>query len=425
MKTINVAILGFGTVGYGVYRIISGGNENIAAKNGVDLKVTGVLIKSMDEPNVKYARELCTTDINNIIKSDADIVVECIGGDNPAKDFILSCLKAKKHVVTSNKEVIAKHWKELEDCAKENNVGLYIEATVGGGIPIIRTIVESMQGNKIEKVMGIINGTTNYILTKMTDEQGNFDEVLKEAQELGYAEADPKNDVEGYDNMYKLSILGSLAFNTKVPIDKIYRDGISKISPKDIEVGSEFGYVVKMLAIGKREGDKIEVRVHPTMIPKDHPLASVNGVFNAIFLHGDNVDDVMLYGRGAGQLPTASAVVSDVVYAAKMMDNPVYTSFSQEVDSSIDFVSDFKTAAFINITVKDEVGVLAGISKILSEKGVSVAAMVQKHKREQGLVRLIFITHEANEKDIEEAIKQIEAMSSVVKINNFIRVENN
>lgn len=424
MKEIKVGILGFGTVGYGVYRIITDGNKNISSKNNMDLKVSGVLVRTMDEPNVKYAKELCTTNIDDIVKSDADIVVECIGGNNPAKEFILACLNAKKHVVTSNKEVIAKNWQELEKAARDNGVGLYIEATVGGGIPIIRTIVDSMQANKIEKVMGIINGTTNYILTKMSDEEGEFNEVLSEAQRLGYAEADPKNDVEGYDNMYKLSILGSLAFNTKVPIEKIYREGIQKVSPKDIEIGKEFGYVVKMLAIGKREGNKIEVRVHPTMIPKEHPLASVNGVFNAIFLHGDSVDDVMLYGQGAGQLPTASAVVSDVIYAAKMMDAPVYTAFDQQVDSSIEFVDNFKTAAFINITVKDEVGVLSSITALLAKRGVSVAAMVQKTKSTEGVVKLIFITHEAHENDIEAAIQDILELPAVVMINNIIRVEN-
>ncbi len=416
MKEIKVGILGFGTVGYGVYRIITDGNKNISSKNNMDLKVSGVLVRTMDEPNVKYAKELCTTNIDDIVKSDADIVVECIGGNNPAREFILACLNAKKHVVTSNKEVIAKNWHELEKAARDNGVGLYIEATVGGGIPIIRTIVDSMQANKIEKVMGIINGTTNYILTKMSDEEGEFNEVLSEAQRLGYAEADPKNDVEGYDNMYKLSILGSLAFNTKVPIEKIYREGIQKVSPKDIEIGKEFGYVVKMLAIGKREGNKIEVRVHPTMIPKEHPLASVNGVFNAIFLHGDSVDDVML--------PTASAVVSDVIYAAKMMDAPVYTAFDQQVDSSIEFVDNFKTAAFINITVKDEVGVLSSITALLAKRGVSVAAMVQKTKSTEGVVKLIFITHEAHENDIEAAIQDILELPAVVMINNIIRVEN-
>lgn len=424
MKNIKVSILGFGTVGYGVYRIMTDDREVIREKNGVDVQVSSVLVRTMDEPNVKYARELCTTQFEQIVQGDADIVVECIGGNSPAKEFILACLNAKKHVVTSNKEVIAKNWGELEAAAKANGVGLYIEATVGGGIPIIRTIVDSMQANKIEKVMGIINGTTNYILTKMTVEQSDFKEVLEEAQRLGYAEADPKNDVEGYDNMYKLSILGSLAFNTKVPIEKIYREGIQRVSPKDIEIGSEFGYVVKMLAIGKRDGRKIEVRVHPTMIPKDHPLASVNGVFNAIFLHGNNVDDVMLYGQGAGQLPTASAVVSDVVYASKMMDNPVYTVFDQNVDDKVEFVDNFKTAAFINITVKDQVGVLSNIAALLAKRGVSVASMVQKHKREEGLVRLIFITHEAHENDIADAIGEILELPAVVKINNIIRVEN-
>lgn len=424
MKEIKVAILGFGTVGYGVYQIIAHNGGLIAQNNEIQLKVEKVLVRTLDESNVKNAASVCTTNIQEIIDGDADIVVECIGGAEPARTFILSCLAAGKHVVTSNKEVIAKHWGELEECARAHQVGIYIEATVGGGIPIIRTITDSMQANNITKIMGIINGTTNYILTKMTNEGADYEEVLKEAQALGYAEADPKNDVEGYDNMYKLSILASLAFHTKVPIEEIYREGITKISPRDIEIGGEFGYVVKMLAIGKHKGDKIIVRVHPTMIPKNHPLASVSDAFNAIFLHGDNVDDIMLYGRGAGQLPTASAVVSDVVYAALRMDRPVYTDFYHVVDETVRFEDDFRTAAFINFNVKDQVGVLAQITAILSKHGVSVESMVQKKKCKEGLVKLIFITHEAKEQAIQQAIEEILQLDAVDCLNNMIRVEN-
>ncbi len=424
MKNVKVGLLGFGTVGFGVYNIMTQTGKTIGEKDGVNLSVSKILVKSMDEPNVKYAKELCTTSFDEVLGSGVDIIVECIGGENAAKKFILESLNAKKYVVTSNKEVIAKNWGEFNACAKENNVGLYIEATVGGGIPIIRTITDSMQANKVEKVMGIINGTTNYILTKMSNEGCPYTEVLQQAQDLGYAEADPKNDVEGYDNMYKLSILGSLAFNTKVPIEKIFREGITKISPKDIAIGKEFGYVVKMLAIGKRRGKNVEVRVHPTMIPNTHPLASVNDVFNAIFLHGNNVDDVMLYGRGAGERPTASAVVSDVVYAARHMDNSYYTPFAHEVDDKINFVSNFKTACFIKLTVDDEPGVLAQIAGILSKNNVSIASMVQKKKTDNEHVKLIFISHEAYEMDIQNAIAQVLKLDTVVELNNMIRVEN-
>lgn len=425
MKNVKVAILGLGTVGYGVYKIIKDNGAQMAKYDDVDLSVEKILVRTLEEPNVKKCvnMDICTTDIQDIIDSDANVVVECIGGEHPALEFILAALKAKKHVVTSNKEVIAKNWSEIEQVAKANGVGVYIEATVGGGIPIIRTVQESMQGNDITKIMGIINGTTNYILTKMTKEGADYADVLKEAQDLGYAEADPKNDVEGYDNMYKLSILGSLAFHTKVPIEVIFREGITKITAKDIQLGLEFGYVVKMLAIAKHKPNKIIVRVHPTMIPKDHPLANVNDAFNAVFLHGDNVDDIMLYGRGAGQLPTASAVVSDIVYAAKHDSNPVYATLTMEDDEEMFFEPDFRTAAFINLNVQDQVGVLAQISKILADNNVSVDSMVQKKKSHEGMVKLIFITHEAKEQSIKNAIDEILMLPAVQCLNNMIRVE--
>ena len=425
MNECKVAILGLGTVGFGVYKIIQNNGPEMAAYDDVDLSVVKVLVRTLEEPNVSKCEDasICTTDVEDVINSDADVVVECIGGEHPALEFILAALQAKKNVVTSNKEVIAKNWSEIEAVAKENGVGVYIEATVAGGIPIIRTVQEGMQANHITKIMGIINGTTNYILTKMTKEGADYGTVLREAQALGYAEADPKNDVEGYDNMYKLSILGSLAFHTKIPIEVIFREGISNITAKDIEIGGEFGYVVKMLAIAKHKPNKIIVRVHPTMIPKEHPLANVNDAFNAIFLHGDNVDDVMLYGRGAGELPTASAVVSDIVYGFQHRENPVYATLNQTNDEDIFFEPDFRTAAFINFNVKDQVGVLSSISKILSDNNVSVESMVQKKKSHEGLVKLIFITHEAKEQAINKAMEEILKLPAVESLNNMIRVE--
>ena len=248
---------------------------------------------------------------------------ESFGGIEPAKSFLVQCLLAGKSIVTANKEMFSQYWHELESAAKKGKAGVYFEASCVGGVPVIRTLTESMQGNNIKCIMGIVNVTTNYILSKMADEGLEYETVLKEAQKLGYAEANPTADVDGYDSMYKLSILSSLAFHTKVPIDKIYREGISNISKLDIEYGKKFGYTLKLLAIGKKENGKIEARVHPAFIPSDHPLAAVKESFNAVHIVGDNVGDIMLYGRGAGDLPTGSAIVSDIVFASLQTNNNI------------------------------------------------------------------------------------------------------
>ena len=288
---------------------------------------------------------ICSNIAEVVSNPNVDIVVEVIGGVEPARSFVLAALHSGKSVVTSNKELFCKYWFELEKAAKRTNVGLYFEASCVGGVPIIRTLIDGMQANVVNNLTGIINGTTNYILTRMTREGLDYREALKDAQALGYAEKDPTADVEGYDATYKLSILASLAFHTKVPLDKIYREGITDISRQDIAYGEELGYVLKLLAIGKNDGEgNIEVRVHPAFIRKDHPLASVSDSFNAVFLKGDCVGDIMLYGRGAGALPTGSAIVSDVIYAATHSD-PKYAAFknTQQAEKGVRFVSDFKS----------------------------------------------------------------------------------
>ncbi|MGI6161256.1 MAG: homoserine dehydrogenase [Christensenellales bacterium] len=429
MKKVKIGLLGFGTVGYGVYKILKENGKDIVHKEGVDISVKKVLVKSMDEPNAKCEGDICTTSIESIIgDNEISLIVECLGGVEPARTYILAALNSGRTVVTSNKEVIAKHWPELEKAARKNNVGLYIEATVGGGIPIIKTIFDSMQANSITRIMGIINGTTNYILTKMSEEGCSFEDTLKEAQQLGYAEANPKNDVEGFDVMYKLSILGSLAFHAKIPMINIYREGITRISAEDVRMAKHFGYVIKLLAIGKKDGTNVEARVHPVMIKDTHPLAGVRGVFNAIFMHGSAVDDIMLYGRGAGQMPTASAVVSDVIFACRFKQH-LYTSFENKDDASpiVKFVEDWKTAAYIYLQVEDAPGVLSRISGILGEHEVSIATVIQDDKmkdEETGSVPLIFITHEASESRLQGALKDLESLDCVLEIKNMIRVEN-
>ena len=411
VKKVGVAILGLGVVGGGTYQTIVEHHDFYLRTQQIDLTVEMVLDKSTERLDaLGIAQEIRANNIEEIIANpNVDIVVETIGGIGVAKAFVLAALREGKTVVTSNKELICKFSHELEEVAKRTGCGLYYEASCVGGVPIIRTLLDGVQANKIQKMMGIVNGTTNYILTKMSEEGADYAETLKEAQRLGYAEFDPTNDVEGFDSTYKLSILSSMAFHTKVPYTHIFREGISKISCKDIANGKELGYTLKLLAIGKNTDKGIEVRVHPTFIPSNHPLASVNDAFNAVYLTGDAVDDVMLYGRGAGALPTASAVVSDVIYAATHSDVKYSTFKNQETaEKDTKFVSDFSTAYYFRLSVQDEVGVLAKISSIFAKQGISIVEIAQKSGVDENeRVPLIIITHKTTENAVKKAVQKI------------------
>ena len=319
MKKVGVAILGLGVVGGGTYKILTDNKENFKKYQGLDITVEAVLEKS--EERIKALginKSVVAESIEEVVSNpNVDIVVEVIGGISVARTFVLKALMSGKTVVTSNKELFAKYWPELEREAKNMNAGLFFEATCVGGVPIIRTLKDSMQANNIKSIKGIINGTTNYILTKMANFGWSYEEALKEAQRLGYAEFNPTADVEGFDATYKLSILSSLAFNTKISVDKVHREGITGIAKEDIAYGKQLNYTLKLLAIGKNTANGVEVRVHPTFISNDNPLASVNDSFNAVHLVGDSVGEIMLYGRGAGALPTGSAIVSDIIFAAR------------------------------------------------------------------------------------------------------------
>ncbi len=423
-KSIKIGLLGFGTVGSGIYDIITKMNNEISQIEDVDVTIKRILVKSLDEPNTKLVddKSLFSTDINDIVNDDEiTIVAECMGGEQPALTFILAALKSGKSIVTSNKEVFAKHWVTMEKTAAESGAGLYFEATVAGGIPIIRTLTHSMQGNNIESVMGIINGTTNYILTAMTEEGREFGEVLKEAQEKGFAEFDPTADVEGFDAMYKISILSSLAFHTRVPIEAVYREGITKITKDDIAYAKEFGCVIKLLAIAKMKDGKVEVRVHPTMVKKEHPLASVRGSFNAVFIHGQNVDDVMLYGRGAGSLPTASAMVSDIIIAANNSEHK-YPLLNVNGDG-LEFENDWESDFYVHMKVVDRTGVLASIARVFADHGVSVKSVIQKDTDDNNNAHLVFVTHKAREMSFNAAIEEIKAFDYVKGIVGCLRVE--
>ena len=421
MKNINIAVMGMGTVGSGVYKVIELEKKNIEHKEGLSLNVKKVLALdySIPIPEEKKAK-----DINEIVNDpDISVVVEVMGGIEPARTFILQVLKSGKTVVTANKELIARNWPELEKQAKETGAGLYFEASVGGGIPILRTVYDSLQANSIHSIYAIINGTTNYILTKMSDEGMDFDEVLKEAQELGYAEANPTNDVDGFDAMYKLSILSSLAFHARIPVEFIYREGIRRITKEDIAYGKELGFEIKLLAIGKKGDNKIEVRVHPTMIPKGHPLATVKGSFNAIFLDGSAVGELMLYGKGAGDMPTASAIVSDIIYSCNISKHKYVTFVNEnQVSQAITFENNWQTEFFVRINVQDKPGVLAKIAGIFGKYGVSLQSVIQKGA-EGGVVPLILVSHKAREISLKQALDEINLLEEVIEIANYVRVE--
>ncbi len=427
MRQYQVAILGFGVVGSGVYRILTENHDDLNHREVLDLHATRILVRDFEhERNLHLApRTLFTTDFSDILNdASIDIVAECMGGVEPARTFILQALAAKKTVVTSNKEVVSKHWHEFDACAKQNGVGFYYEATVGGGIPLLRTIVDSMQANNIYRVMGIINGTTNYILTKMSEEGKDFGEALQEAQTLGYAEANPTADIEGYDATYKLSILASLAFHAHMPVPVIHREGITKLTKRDFDTAKLLGYEIKLLAIGKKHGTAIEVRVHPTMIPKNHPLSGVRGVFNAVFMTGSAVDDVMLYGRGAGCMPTASAVVSDIIYACHSEGRHKYMTFvnAEAMVKEIELVDDFESAYCIRLRVEDTAGVFSAVSGALAEQGVSLRNVLQLEEQD-GEARITFLTHKAHEHSVQRALEQVRLLPCVREVESLLRVE--
>lgn len=426
MKKVRIAILGLGNVGSGVWKILEENREQVSIRSGYEIEVAKILVRSKNKArNVDVPDEIVTTDFNEILEDDSiKIVVELMGGVEPAKDYILKAISRKKHVVTANKFLLATQGKEIMETAKSEGVMLYFEASVAGGIPIINAISESLTANKIEEILGIINGTTNFILTKMSQEGMEFDEALKLAQELGFAEADPTSDIEAYDAMYKLAILSDLSFNSTVHVDSIYREGITGITAIDIQYAKEFGYTIKLLAIAKEKNGELELRVHPAMIPSKHPLANVNDAFNAIFIKGNAVGDLMFYGKGAGDLPTGSAVVGDIISVLRngIEDYTAPVSKASNCQLKVQSMDDTACKYYLRFAVLDTPGTLADISSIFGRNGVSLASVIQKGKNEKE-VPLVFITHQTIEKNINEAIKEIKQLPTVIKVENIIRVE--
>lgn len=424
MKKTGVAILGLGVVGGGTYQILTEHRELYKEKYGVDVAVESVLELNKSRAlslGVEEGR-ICA-DIAEICSNpEVDIVVECIGGIEPAKSFVLAALNSGKSVVTSNKELYCKYGFELEKVAKKNRVGLYFEATCVGGVPVIRAMLDNLQGNVYSSVIGIINGTTNYILTKMSENGTTYAAALEEAKKLGYAEADPTSDVEGFDTAYKLSILSSIAFNTKIPYTEIYREGITAINNTDIAYGKQLGYALKLLAVGKNGKHGIEARVHPALIKSTHPLANVNDSFNAVYLVGDSVGDVMLYGRGAGALPTGSAIVGDVLFCATH-PNHGYSSFNntENADPSTKFIRDFESEYYIRLSMDDKAGVLSKVTALLGKRSISVAQFVQDDIREGDKAPLVIITHVTKEHNVKKAVDDINA-TGIAVVESVLRV---
>ena len=417
-----IAVLGYGTVGSGVVEVIRTNRDSIESKTGQKIDIKYVL-DLRDFPN-DPVQNIITHNYDDILNDPSvEVVVEVMGGTNPAYTFVKSALQKGKSVCTSNKELVAAHGGELMRIAKENNVNFLYEASVGGGIPIIRTLLDNLQGNNIKSILGIINGTTNYILSKMMNDGITYDDALSQAQMLGYAEKDPTSDVDGFDSTYKLSILSSLAFKTKIPYTKIYREGIRNISLKDINYGLKLGYTLKLLAIGKNTEKGIEVRVHPTFIRNSHPLATVNDSYNAIFVTGDSVEDVMLYGRGAGKFPTGSAVVGDILYAAKHENSIQYSPFENTAleDDKIHFIDNFESAYYMRLLVNDTIGVLAKITSIFSNYNISVAELIQYENQPSG-VPLIIVTHVTHEYSVRNAVREINELKEYGYVEAVIRV---
>lgn len=433
MKQINVGIVGFGTVGTGTARILIENSKLIEERVGVPVVIKKIADHHIEkERDIKVDPSILTTDANEILNDpDIDIVVELIGGYGYAKEFILKAIEKGKHVVTANKALLAIHGDEIFKATYKKGVDIGFEASVGGGIPIIRAMKEGLVANRIESIYGIVNGTTNYILTKMTAEGQNFGDVLKVAQEKGYAEADPTFDVEGIDAAHKLAILISLAYGVKIRFEDIYTEGISKITPLDIEFAREFGYKIKLLAITKDDDGKIEARVHPTMLKEDAMLAKVDGVFNAIYVTGNAVGSTMFYGRGAGMMPTGSAVVSDIVDIARnILKNqhqrvqPLGCSELYIKDAKIKDISETINHYYIRFSAMDSPGVLSRISGVLGENNISISSMIQKGRQiEGGAVPIVMMTHEAREKDVRKALEEIDRLPVVQEKTVFIRIE--
>ena len=423
---VRVGLLGCGNVGAPLVELIRARADDIAARTGLHLEVAKVAVRSASKDRgVELPDGVLTLDAAGLaVDPGIDVVVEVIGGIEPARELLLAAIKAGKPVVTANKELIASSGPELFAAAEEAGVDVLFEAAVGGGIPFIRPLRESLAGEEIRRVMGIVNGTTNYILTRMTEAGAAYADALAEAQELGYAEPDPTADVQGFDAAAKAAIIASIAFGQKVVAADVYREGITTITPADVAYAAKMGYVIKLLAIAERVNGRssggLGVRVHPAMVPVEHPLASVRGSFNAVFVEGDAVGELMFYGRGAGGFPTASALLGDLVDAAVNRRKGSHASVGTLTEGEIRPIDEVESAYYLNLDVVDRPGVLAAVAGVFGEHGVSIRSMEQEGLGDEA--RLVFITHLAREAAVQATLRDLNHLDAVDQITSVLRV---
>ncbi|MBD8070458.1 homoserine dehydrogenase [Bacillus sp. PS06] len=427
MKSIGVGILGLGTVGSGVVKIIKNHQDKLMHQVGCPIEVKKILVKNITkERDVEVSPNLLTTDVNEVIEHpEVDVVIEVMGGIEETRSYILAALRNKKHVVTANKDLVAVYGSEIHKLASENRCDFYYEASVAGGIPILRGLVDGLSSDKITKLMGIVNGTTNFILTKMSKNGSPYEEVLAEAQALGFAEADPTSDVEGLDAARKMAILATLGFSMNIDLSDVTVKGITQITEEDLNYSKRLGYTMKLIGIAQQDGEKVEVSVQPTLLPDEHPLSSVNDEYNAVYVFGEAVGETMFYGPGAGSLPTATAIVSDLVAVMKNMRLGVngQSSISPQYEKSLKEHSDIFSKYFLRIHVKDQVGSFAKITTIFSSHGVSFEKILQLPLKEKDLAEIVVVTHRASLQDYEEILQHLSDSDVVAQVKSSYRVE--
>lgn len=427
MKPVKVGLLGLGTVGTGVVRIVEGHQHDLMSQSGSPIEIVKILVQDKNKArNISVSPDMLTENPWDIIENpEIDVIVEVMGGIELTKQLMLGALERGKHIVTANKDLMALHGPEILAKAAEKGCDVFYEASVAGGIPIIRTLIEGFSSDRITKIMGIVNGTTNYILTKMSQEGAAYADVLKEAQELGYAEADPTSDVEGFDAARKMTILGTLGFHANVALADVEVKGISGVTKEDIAYGKRLGYEVKLLGIAERQDEHISISVQPTMVKTSHPLASVNGVFNAVYVYGEAVGETMFYGPGAGEMPTATSVVADLVAVVRNLNLGVNgrRGFIPYKEKKLKTDEQIASKNFILLHVADKAGVLAQITQVFAEHGVSLESVLQHPNATNPLAEIIIVTHDANKAAMNKVLKQFEAMDVVHAIKSVYRVE--
>ena len=427
MKPVKIGLLGLGTVGTGVVKIVEGHQEDLQRQVGCPVQIDTVLVRNVEKNRTVQAHSATLTDdpwqvLNN---PEIDVVVEVMGGIGEARSYILAALERGKHVVTANKDLMAKHGQEILQKAAEKGCDVLYEASVAGGVPILRTLVEGFSSDRIYKIMGIVNGTTNYILTKMSQEGASYEDVLKEAQQLGYAESDPTSDVEGYDAAYKMTILATLGFHAKVAYSDVAVRGISGVNKADILYARRLGYEMKLLGIAENSGGAMHISVEPTMVKRDHPLASVNGVYNAIYVYGEAVGETMFYGPGAGEMPTATSVVADIVAVVKNLKLGVNGRRASAAykEKKLKDETQIESKYFVLLYVADKAGVLARITQVFGERGVSLESVIQQPDSSDSRAELVIITHNASKSSMNVVLEQLAALDAVEAVKSVYRVE--